>query len=155
VNSSTGREDDSEGSTGTSGAVAEDGDQSLKEFWASLYIPAVLVLLAGCCVCFCDEQRRSAGASDHRTMMSIFRFVHAFDTDDVDIKRSPTGGYHAMYLNDLAKGKNTYVPGSQDEEDGEMASIRPNDAPSSIEVPSNQASADESDAIRKPLSTIV
>jgi hypothetical protein len=155
MDSSTGRGDDSEGTTGTTGAIAEDDDPSLKDFWASLYVPAILVLLAGCCICFHDEQRRSAGANDHRTMMSIFKFVHAFDTDDVDIKRSPTGGYHAIYLNDLANGKNTYVPGSQDEEDSEMASMRPNDTPSSIEVPSRQASADESDDARNPLSTIV
>ena len=103
----------------------QEGNQSgLGGFWAALYIPALFVVIAGCFVCFRDEQRRNAEESDHRIMMSIFKYVHAFEVDDVDIKRSPTGGYHAIYLNELADGINNYDPAGKEEEENEAAPMK-------------------------------
>jgi hypothetical protein len=37
-------------------------------------------------------------------MMDIFKYLTAFDVDDFDIRHSPTGGFHATYLNELSSG---------------------------------------------------
>eukprot|EP00339_Tiarina_fusa_P025486 CAMPEP_0117006464 /NCGR_PEP_ID=MMETSP0472-20121206/6683_1 /TAXON_ID=693140 ORGANISM="Tiarina fusus, Strain LIS" /NCGR_SAMPLE_ID=MMETSP0472 /ASSEMBLY_ACC=CAM_ASM_000603 /LENGTH=1198 /DNA_ID=CAMNT_0004707937 /DNA_START=301 /DNA_END=3897 /DNA_ORIENTATION=+ len=65
-----------------------------------------LLLLCSLCVCCIRARKRAQDRNNQRKMLSIFKYLHAFDVDDIDIRRSPAGGYHGTYLNDLAHGEN-------------------------------------------------
>ena len=76
--------------------------------------PAVLslgiFLLVSACLmgmCWCHQSQKRAKEQYHqKQMMNIFKYLNAFDVDDVDIMRSPAGGYHGTYKNELALGIN-------------------------------------------------
>jgi hypothetical protein len=65
----------------------------------------VLIMLALSIFCFCyarHTQRKRAEAQKS----SIFAYLQAFDVEDIDLRKSPPGGWHGTYLNKLAYGIN-------------------------------------------------
>ncbi|KAL3924675.1 MAG: hypothetical protein SGILL_000900 [Bacillariaceae sp.] len=65
----------------------------------------VLVMLVLSIFFFCyarHAQRKRAEAQKS----SIFAYLQAFDVEDIDLRKSPPGGWHGTYLNKLAYGIN-------------------------------------------------
>ena len=92
-----------------SGSVTDAMKEKLPAKSIGIILGAICgVLLLCCCLVTCVRARRRAeDRSNQRQMLSIFKYLHVFDVDDIDIRRSPAGGYHATYLNDLVNGDNT------------------------------------------------
>jgi hypothetical protein len=85
------------------GSSLEDKEQGL---WIALYAVGGLLLVTLICV-FCRRvQKKGKEKANQRKTLAIFKYLRAFDVDDIDIRRSPAGGYHGTYLNTLAFGKN-------------------------------------------------
>jgi hypothetical protein len=66
---------------------------------------AVLVLLAVSIFCFCYSRHRQRKRLKAQ-QSSIFAYLQAFDVEDIDLRKSPPGGWHGTYLNKLAYGIN-------------------------------------------------
>ena len=66
---------------------------------------AVLILLAGSIFCFCYSRQRQKKRLEAQ-QSSIFAYLQAFDVEDIDLRKSPPGGWHGTYLNKLAYGIN-------------------------------------------------
>jgi hypothetical protein len=45
-------------------------------------------------------------AQKHQTL-NVFKYLHNMNVDDIDIRRSPAGGFHVSYLNGMAQGNNS------------------------------------------------
>jgi hypothetical protein len=76
----------------------------------------IVGVLAGCALLavsfvFC-LRRRKKKKSDMMTMNSIFKYLQGFDVEDVDLRKSPPGGWHGTYLNKLAEGYNEHSASS-------------------------------------------
>jgi hypothetical protein len=69
---------------------------------------AVVVSLAALIlflICYCRRQKRQKLADSQKG--SIFAYLQKFDVEDIDLRKSPPGGWHGTYLNKLAYGINT------------------------------------------------
>jgi len=64
---------------------------------------AVLTLITGCCVLY----RRARARAELAKQNSIFTYLQQFSVEDIDLRKSPPGGWHGTYLNKLAHGVNT------------------------------------------------
>jgi len=74
-----------------------------------------LVLLAVsiiCCITYRRGQRKKLDAQK----TSIFTYLQQFDVEDIDLRKSPPGGWHGTYLNKLAYGINDGEAASHAEE---------------------------------------
>ena len=91
-----------------------------------IVIGAVLL----CCVCWCVFvciKHRHETREKQRKMLTIFTYLQGFDVDDIDIRRSPAGGYHGTYLNNLAAGAAGYGGYNNDDDHfNGITSPRPN-----------------------------
>jgi hypothetical protein len=94
-------------------AQATDGSSSLslweeheKTFIILISVLGSLCLLFCCCIICRGVRRRERDERDRFRMMDIFKYLTNFDVDDFDIRHSPTGGFHATYLNELSHGQN-------------------------------------------------
>jgi hypothetical protein len=74
--------------------------------WIALYAIGGLLLIALFCLFWRRVQKKGKEKANQRKTLAIFKYLRAFDVDDIDIRRSPAGGYHGTYLNTLAFGKN-------------------------------------------------
>jgi len=52
-------------------------------------------------------RRRREKKTDSTRLLRVFRYLHDFNVDDLDIQLSAAGGFHVGYLNELAEGINT------------------------------------------------
>jgi hypothetical protein len=118
--------------TTSKSAIADDEESSWednKSLWIALIAVGGSILF--CCLCLICLRARKQNEDDNnqRKMLSIFKYLHAFDVDDIDIRRSPAGGYHGTYLNDLAHGENI-ASGEETEKDSistnSSSTMRPN-----------------------------
>jgi len=75
-------------------------------------IAAVLVLLA----LFSSRRLKKKSAESQKS--SIFACLQKFDVEDIDLRRSPPGGWHGTYMNKLAYGVNKADGGYHDQEIG-------------------------------------
>jgi hypothetical protein len=62
---------------------------------------AALILLL---ICYCRRRKRRKLADNQKG--SIFAYLQKFDVEDIDLRKSPPGGWHGTYLNKLAYGIN-------------------------------------------------
>mmetsp|Transcript_15619 Transcript_15619/g.38974 ORF Transcript_15619/g.38974 Transcript_15619/m.38974 type:complete len:1775 (-) Transcript_15619:91-5415(-) len=88
---------------------------------SNIYI-AIGVVLALCFALFvffwCMSQRQKRKQAEAQKS-SIFAYLQQFDVEDIDLRKSPPGGWHGTYLNKLAYGINKAdVNGTQNEGDG-------------------------------------
>jgi len=72
-------------------------------------IALLLLALVVCCVCFSRRQARKR-AEAQKT--SIFAYLQQFDVEDIDLRKSPPGGWHGTYLHKLAYGINKAESGN-------------------------------------------
>jgi hypothetical protein len=79
---------------------------SWDKFMVAMFVIGPLVLLICFCVVCRAFSRKHNQKDNQRKTLAIFKYLRAFDVDDVDIRRSPAGGYHGTYLNELAVGSN-------------------------------------------------
>lgn len=75
-------------------------------------IVAVLVLL----LLFSSRRLKKKSAESQKS--SIFACLQKFDVEDIDLRRSPPGGWHGTYMNKLAYGVNKADSGYHDQEVG-------------------------------------
>lgn len=66
-------------------------------------IALLLLVVVSFCFCFSRRQVRKR-AEAHK--MSIFAYLQQFDVEDIDLRKSPPGGWHGTHLNKLAYGIN-------------------------------------------------
>lgn len=66
-------------------------------------ILSALVLMVSCCVLY----RRTRARHDLAKQNAIFTYLQQFSVEDIDLRKSPPGGWHGTYLNKLAHGVNT------------------------------------------------
>jgi hypothetical protein len=93
-------------------AAAPTADGS--SFWETHNTVWIVVLaVLGTCICLvwlcltcAIARRRQQQDNSQRRMINIFKYLTFFDVDDFDIRHSPTGGFHATYLNELSDGIN-------------------------------------------------
>ena len=70
-----------------------------------ILVVALLVALILLLSRFGVKQSRETGESS-----SVYAYLQAFDVQDIDLRRAPTGGWHGTYRNDLAAGVNRHPP---------------------------------------------
>lgn len=66
---------------------------------------AVLVLVLLCKICMAGRRRRIKKTIEAQES-SIFTYLQQFEVEDIDLRKSPPGGWHVTYLNKLAYGVN-------------------------------------------------
>jgi len=71
----------------------------------------VVILICGCF--FMQHQTRKK--SDMKKKNSIFTYLQKFAVEDIDLRKSPPGGWHGTYLNKLAHGVNVNTAASVQE----------------------------------------
>ena len=90
-----------------------------------------LLLLMCCCACSYRMKFRYKKKQDQKRVFAIFQSLTQFDVDDFDLRRSPTGGFHATYLNGLADGvikrKSLSIEEDDEEDDDEEESTHTDD----------------------------
>jgi len=67
---------------------------------AAIVVVVVLVLAFACCV-ICRRRRQKLQDAQKT---SVFNYLQPFDVEDIDLRKSPPGGWHGTYLNKLAYG---------------------------------------------------
>lgn len=70
----------------------------------SFGIAALCLLMVA--LCFCCYARHRARKRAEARKASVFYYLQKFDVEDIDLRKSPPGGWHGTYLNRLAFGKN-------------------------------------------------
>ena len=73
------------------------------EIIGAIVVASLFVLVFFCWFCVRLQRKKKIAESQRRTMQ-VFKYLRHFDADDIDIRRSPAGGFHGKYLNDLAYG---------------------------------------------------
>jgi hypothetical protein len=68
-------------------------------------IVSALVLMISCGVLY----RRTRARHELAKQNAIFTYLQQFSVEDIDLRKSPPGGWHGTYLNKLAHGVNTKV----------------------------------------------
>jgi len=68
-------------------------------------IVSALVLMVSCFVLY----RRTRARHELAKQNAIFTYLQQFSVEDIDLRKSPPGGWHGTYLNKLAHGVNTKV----------------------------------------------
>jgi hypothetical protein len=85
-------------------------------------ISALVILLSAVFICCCIRYRTKKRA-DINKKNSIFTYLQQFAVEDIDLRKSPPGGWHGTYLNKLSHGVNTaaeVVETYKDEEDDDV-----------------------------------
>ena len=70
----------------------------------SFALAALGVLALGCC-CIAMARRRERKRMEAQKT-SLFAYLQQFDVEDIDLRKSPPGGWHGTYLHKLAYGIN-------------------------------------------------
>jgi hypothetical protein len=65
---------------------------------------ALLLLMVAFLIFFVGRNRRRKEAESQKS--NIFTYLQQFDVEDVDLRKSPPGGWHGTYLNKLSYGIN-------------------------------------------------
>jgi hypothetical protein len=81
-------------------------------------VAGLIALAAVACFCYMRYLKRKRAVTDKA---AIFRYLQKFDVEDVDLRRSPPGGWHGTYLNKLAYGINKAAENTMEEEIGNEA----------------------------------
>ncbi|KAL3921966.1 MAG: hypothetical protein SGILL_002463 [Bacillariaceae sp.] len=67
------------------------------------FLMAVAVLMVVGCLCFACVRKRQQEKNTEREL--VFRYLQAFDVEDIDVRHSATGGWHGTYVGKLSKGE--------------------------------------------------
>jgi hypothetical protein len=81
------------------GDIIEENKNTVLMAWAVSLAALILFL-----ICYCRRQKRRKLADSQKG--SIFAYLQKFDVEDIDLRKSPPGGWHGTYLNKLAYGIN-------------------------------------------------
>jgi len=71
------------------------------------FIVSALVLLLLIIICVFLMRYRMRRRSEINKKKSIFTYLQQFSVEDIDLRKSPPGGWHGTYLNQLSHGVNT------------------------------------------------
>ena len=82
----------------------------------ALAITAVVLLVVACICCVICKRRQRRKLDQQKT--SIFTYLQQFDVEDIDLRKSPPGGWHGTYLNKLAYGINDGEASTANESNG-------------------------------------
>jgi len=77
----------------------------------AIVISIVVVLCLGVMLFFLRKKEKKKSETQKT---SIFAYLQQFDVEDIDLRRSPPGGWHGTYLNKLAYGINDAQNGLSD-----------------------------------------
>merc|ERR1712176_1328520 len=66
-------------------------------------VVSALVLMVSCGILY----RRTRARHELAKQNAIFTYLQQFSVEDIDLRKSPPGGWHGTYLNKLAHGVNT------------------------------------------------
>mmetsp|Transcript_8769 Transcript_8769/g.21413 ORF Transcript_8769/g.21413 Transcript_8769/m.21413 type:complete len:1810 (+) Transcript_8769:297-5726(+) len=66
-------------------------------------VVSALVLMVSCAILY----RRTRARHELAKQNAIFTYLQQFSVEDIDLRKSPPGGWHGTYLNKLAHGVNT------------------------------------------------
>lgn len=80
------------------GELTEEKKNTVWKILGACLAVAVFVL------CYCRRRTQRKRAESQKS--SIFAYLQKFDVEDVDLRKSPPGGWHGTYLNKLAYGIN-------------------------------------------------
>jgi hypothetical protein len=78
-------------------------------------IAAVIVIATIGCFFYISYQKKKQAVTNKA---KIFRYLQKFDVEDVDLRKSPPGGWHGTYLNKLAYGINKAAESNLEMESG-------------------------------------
>jgi hypothetical protein len=110
--------------TAASIMASEEEDNTLRslrsEPWVESSQTSLIMVIAAAslfglillCTCVRWHRRTVDRDRQKKKTLAVFQYLRGMNVDDIDIRRSPAGGFHVSYLNDLAHGKNEW-----DEED--------------------------------------
>eukprot|EP00934_Nitzschia_sp_Nitz4_P006481 Nitzschia sp. Nitz4//scaffold9_size221794//21178//25290//NITZ4_001318-RA/size221794-processed-gene-0.41-mRNA-1//-1//CDS//3329560917//6471//frame0 len=70
-------------------------------------ISTLTLLIVGLGVFFFLVRTRKVRKRSERQKSSVFGYLQKFDVEDIDLRKSPPGGWHGTYLNKLAYGVNS------------------------------------------------
>jgi len=88
---------------------------------ATFTIIAIILLILAIGFVFYSRKQQRKRAESQKT--SIFAYLQKFDVEDIDLRKSPPGGWHGTYLNKLAYGINK----SETEYSGSYSDTPPED----------------------------
>jgi hypothetical protein len=89
----------------TLGLVDDNGSGTIQEeshFLKYLLFVGFVLLIIACGLYTHNNKKRALSKK-----RSIFPYLQNFDVEDIDLRKSPPGGWHGTYLNELAYGINT------------------------------------------------
>ena len=66
------------------------------------------VICGICMCCMVRSQRLQNRQKQRKFTLGIFKYLINMDADNLEIRRSPTGGFNVSYLQGLAEGKEAY-----------------------------------------------
>ncbi|KAL3910423.1 MAG: hypothetical protein SGILL_007695, partial [Bacillariaceae sp.] len=78
-------------------------------------VAAIIVIALIGCLLLRRYQMKKQAVTDKA---KIFKYLQKFDVEDVDLRKSPPGGWHGTYLNKLAYGINRAADSNDDMENG-------------------------------------
>ena len=77
---------------------------SWDKFSFAMLIVGPIILLMFLCLFCRSVARKNAQKQNQRKTLAVFKYLRSFDCKDIDLRRSPAGGYNGTYINDLADG---------------------------------------------------
>lgn len=73
--------------------------------WLGIGIALGLVLVTG--FCCATIQKKRAYLKEQEQKASVFMYLQQFNVQDIDLRKSPPGGWHGTYMRKLAYGINS------------------------------------------------
>lgn len=106
----------SKNSGGTANVVPAKGGELVKNGMSTtgdVFLALFIILTVLCVLCYLYRRYRKQKKAQNQKS-SIFACLQKFDVEDIDLRRSPPGGWHGTYMNDLAHGENLNNDGYKD-----------------------------------------
>jgi len=106
----------SNNSGGTANVVPAKGGELVKNGMSTtgdVFLALFIILTVLCVLCYLYRRYRKQKKAQNQKS-SIFACLQKFDVEDIDLRRSPPGGWHGTYMNDLAHGENLNNDGYKD-----------------------------------------
>jgi hypothetical protein len=122
-----------EDTTRSTKASAEAGNSTLWQQHTPEFVDLIVfggVILVLCCVltlCLRSIARRTKKKKREKDTLTMFSYMNELNVEDMDIRRSPAGGYHVTYMQGLAVGENSMEDYDDDDDDDEEYTFRGTD----------------------------
>jgi hypothetical protein len=109
----------------TTTTVSEENSSSSGSAKVGVVIGFVFAFIAALASGFFFMKGRGQKHASEKQKSSIFSCLQQFDVEDIDLRRSPPGGWHGTYLNKLAYGNNIAGQNEVKVSDGLMTGSSP------------------------------